>query len=49
MYPASGFSRNGQLTLPPGVWRLTAFTGFTIGECGGQDVGISASIIVRVR
>lgn len=50
MYPAPGFSHNGQLTLPPGVWRLTAFTGFTIGEgCTGQDVDISASIIVSVR
>jgi hypothetical protein len=48
-YPAQGFSQDGELMLPTGIWRLTAFTGFTIGECGGQEVDVSASIIVRVR
>ena len=49
MYPAPGFSHNGTLTLQPGLWRLTTFASFTIEECGGQEVGLSASIIVRVR
>jgi hypothetical protein len=48
--PYLGFSHNGQLTLPPGIYRLSAFTDFTIGAaCNGQDVDLAASIIVRVR
>lgn len=35
------------LRLPPGIWRIYATVGFAIGECGGERIELTASLIVR--
>lgn len=35
-----------ELRLPPGVWRVHAITPFALGDCGGAQVSLSASVIV---
>lgn len=38
-----------ELHLPVGTWVVTAYAGFAIGTCGGEDVGLVASRIIVVR
>jgi hypothetical protein len=51
--PLAGFWRafyaDPQLRLPAGTWRITAATAFDLGDCGGQPVRHSASIVVVTR
>lgn len=41
------FFEEPELRLPPGIWRISAIAHFAIGECGGEQVELTASLIVR--
>jgi hypothetical protein len=51
--PNAGFYRewveDPVFTLPAGAWRVWASADFALGECGGRQVRLDASIVVTVR
>ena len=38
-----------QLHLPPGMYRIFAESPLHVGDCGGDRIDLTASIIVRVH
>jgi hypothetical protein len=47
--PLDPYIRDGELYLPPGTYRFHASSSFSVGEIGGEQVRLDASIIVTVR
>lgn len=42
------FFADPELRLPAGTWRITAYSEFYLGECGGESVELKASIVLDV-
>lgn len=44
------FLDDPELRLTPGTWKITAFSGFMIGDgCGGERVNLKSSVVIHVR
>jgi hypothetical protein len=47
--PLDPYVRDGKLYLPAGTYRFHAGSSFTVGEIGGEQFRLEASIVVTVR
>jgi hypothetical protein len=45
----ASWAQDPELKLPPGVWQIKGVGQFALEECGGTQVSLEASIIIRVR
>ncbi|MEX2546560.1 MAG: hypothetical protein WD830_02075 [Chloroflexota bacterium] len=43
------FFADPELRLPAGTWAITAYSEFYSGECGGELVKLTASVVIEVR